>query len=73
MRAEYDKSANSLYIYIKQIIENGEVKQTYPCNPKEVGGEINLDFDKNGYLIGIEVLDADTKVSKEFLEAADKI
>ena len=73
MKISYDQTANSLYIYIKEKIHKGEVKQTYSCNPIEVNGEINLDFDQNGYLLGIEILDADKKVFKEFLNNAEKI
>jgi uncharacterized protein YuzE len=31
---------------------------TYPCDPMVVNGEINLDFDRDGRLVGVEVLGA---------------
>ncbi|MGN8171862.1 DUF2283 domain-containing protein [Hyphomicrobiales bacterium] len=35
---------------------------TYCCDPNEVDGQINLDFDSDGRLIGIEVLQASEKL-----------
>ena len=58
MHIKYDAAADSAYIYLVEFIGAGEVAKTYPCDPREVGGEINLDFDGEGRLIGIEVLDA---------------
>ena len=57
MRIEYDKGADAAYLYLVPI-EPGGAKKTYSCDPDEVGGMINLDFDGEGRLIGIEVLDA---------------
>lgn len=42
------------YIYLVDQIGSGEVAKTYCCNPSEVGGMINLDFDEGGRLLGIE-------------------
>ncbi len=58
MKIDYDESADAAYISLLPIITEGVVERTYTCNPEEVGGEINLDFDGKGRLIGIEVLDA---------------
>ena len=63
----YDKEADAAYIYLKDI-GKGDVIKTYPCNPVDVQGQINLDFDKNGCLLGIEVLDAKKKLPEEFFE-----
>ena len=43
---------------------------TYPCDPIEVRGEISLDFDVNGKLIGIEIMDASRKLPDELLKKA---
>lgn len=51
----------------------GEVKNTYPCDPMEVDGEIYLDFDKEGKLIGIEISDANDNLPKELLDKAERI
>jgi len=45
MLIEYDKEADAAYIYLVDIPPGG-VKNTYPCDPKEVGGMINLDFSR---------------------------
>ena len=70
MKITYDKSVDAAYIYLKMIFP-GEVAKTYSCNPIEVGGEINLDFDSGGCLIGIEILDASKKLPANFLEIAE--
>jgi len=41
----------------------------YPCDPVEVGGMINLDFDENGRLVGVEVLAASSKLPQYTREA----
>ena len=52
MRTEFDKEADAAYIYFKEI-ENGEVAETISLNES-----INIDMDKNGKVLGIEILDA---------------
>jgi uncharacterized protein YuzE len=69
MKITYDREANAAYIYLVPIA-NGGVAQTYPCDPVEVNGMINLDFDREGRLLGIEVLDASHKLPKAVLDAA---
>ena len=49
-------------------IPPGGVKHTYPCDPQEVKGMINLDFDEEGRLLGIEVLDASKKLPPDLLK-----
>ncbi|MBU1036598.1 DUF2283 domain-containing protein [Patescibacteria group bacterium] len=72
---EYDKQADAAYIYLIKEEERtaGWVKKTYPCDPSEVNGMINLDFDNNGCLGGIEVMDASKKLSQEILDQAETI
>jgi uncharacterized protein YuzE len=45
----------------------------YPCDPVEVGGMINLDFDEHGRLIGVEVLAANKKLPQFLLEQAERL
>lgn len=66
MKITYDKNADAAYIYLKNIPPGG-VKKTYLCDPNEVGSMINLDFDENNILVGIEVLDASKKLPQEYL------
>jgi uncharacterized protein YuzE len=68
MKITYDKSIDAAKIYLIDI-QPGGVKKTYTCDPLEVG-EINLDFDINDFLIGIEVQDASKKLPPEILEKA---
>jgi Protein of unknown function (DUF2283). len=73
MKIRYDRSVNAAYIYLVSQIEPGQVKNQYHCDIKKVRGMINLDFDSEGRLLGIEVLDADHFLSKELLDQAEII
>lgn len=74
MKITYDKSVNAVYIYIKDTkIMPGEASYTYSCDPIKVNGQINLDFDKDERLIGIEILGASKKLPKEILDSAEII
>lgn len=69
-RITYDRSANAAYIYLNDT----QVAFTYTCDPVELKGEmVNLDFDAEGHLIGIEVLNASKLIPKALLEAAEII
>jgi uncharacterized protein YuzE len=50
MRTEFDKEADAAYIYFKEI-GSGEVAQTISLNDS-----VNVDLDKNGKVLGIEIL-----------------
>ena len=66
IKITYDKSVDAAYIYF---LEPGTpVEKTYICNPSEVNGMINLDFDKEGKLIGVEVIDASKKLPNAILQ-----
>jgi len=41
----------------------------YACDPVEVGGMINLDFNAEGRLIGIEVLGASARLPSELFQS----
>lgn len=73
MRITYDRTADAAYIYLAPVIKPGAVQTTYPCDPAETGGEVNLDFDAGGRLIGIEVLDASRKLHPALLKEAEII
>lgn len=68
MKITYDKTADAIYIYLSD--EERNSSYTYLCDPKEVRGMINLDFNKEGRLIGIEVLDAKNKLPAGFINVA---
>ena len=71
MKVTYDPSSDAAYIYLVDEIAVGGVARTYPCDPREVSGQINLDFDADGRLLGIEVLDASKKLSEALLQNAE--
>lgn len=60
MRIEYDKEADAAYIYVNGEIKKGEAAKTISLNDT-----INLDFDKDNKLLGIEVLDASKNIPKK--------
>lgn len=70
MRVVYDDKADSAYLYLGRKVTPGGVDKTYCCDSGEVGGMINLDFDAEGRLIGIEVMDASTKLPFDALPDA---
>nr|WP_275297649.1 DUF2283 domain-containing protein [Streptomyces sp. CdTB01] len=45
----------------------------YACDPVGVGGMINLDFDEQGRLIGIEALAASSKLPAYLLQSAERL
>jgi uncharacterized protein YuzE len=73
MRITYDPAVDAAYIYFVDEIGSGGVARTYPCDPIEVNGEINLDFDPDWHLLGIEVLDASKRLPVELLRSASRI
>jgi uncharacterized protein YuzE len=72
MRVTLDRKANAAYIYLRPIGPGG-VAKSYPCDPLGVDGMINLDFDSDGRLVGIEVLDASGKLPSTVLAKAEII
>ena len=63
MKLEYDKEVDAAYIYIKYPIKDGEAEKTI-----ELNDDLIVDFDKNGKLIGIEVLNASKVIGKDVLK-----
>ena len=73
MKVTYDRSVDAAYIYLADDIGEGCVKKTYACDPDEVGGVINLDFDEDGRMVGVEVLGASHHLPKTILKSAVSI
>lgn len=72
MRLEYDSKADAAYIYLVEDIGAGGVAFTVPCDPALVDGEINLDFDHQRRLIGVEILSASRKLPPGLLASYDR-
>jgi uncharacterized protein YuzE len=70
MKVTYDATVDAAYIQLVDEIGAGGVTNTYPCDPGEVVGMINLDFDSAGRLVGVEVLDASKLLPPEILKSA---
>jgi uncharacterized protein YuzE len=66
LRISYDERADAAYIYLVKSDSESDVRRTVACDPKHE--MINLDFDLDGRLIGIEVLDARKKLPAELLK-----
>ena len=64
MKITLDKEADAAYIYFKEITE-GEVANTISLN-----GSVNIDLDKEGRTIGIEILNASKNLPLNTLKSA---
>jgi uncharacterized protein YuzE len=62
MKIDYDKSVDAAYINLAEGTDVTSFGFTYTCDPAEVDGQINLNFDYKGRLMGIEVLQASKKL-----------
>ena len=74
MRATYDRSVDAAMIYLRDIEPDG-VKHTVPVWAEEgvAAGDVILDFDSEGRLIGIEVLNASKTLPADVLASAERI
>jgi uncharacterized protein YuzE len=70
LNIEYDARLDAAYINLSPM-KPGDAKKTYACDPEEVGGQIQLDFDESGRLIGIEVLHASRMLPASLLKAGN--
>ena len=58
VRVEYDEKADAMYIWLR--------KAKYDVS-EELAENVVIDLDKNGKIIGIEVLDASKNLGKELV------
>jgi uncharacterized protein YuzE len=70
VRVTYDADSNAAMIYLVPI-GPGEVATTVVGDDE--AGSVNLDFDREGRLIGIEVLRARQTLPPQVIEQAEKI
>jgi uncharacterized protein YuzE len=71
MRVTFHRRTNAAYIYFTEEGASRHVAKTYACDPTQVDGMINLDFDAEGRLIGVEVLGASDKLPSSLLALGD--
>ncbi|HEY1780552.1 MAG TPA: DUF2283 domain-containing protein [Roseiarcus sp.] len=67
LKVTYDTSVDAAYLYLADA-DSSRFGFTYACDPSQVDGQINLDFDLEGRLIGIEVLQASAKLPSDLID-----
>ena len=58
MKIEYDKEADALYIRLRDV---------KPADNMDIEEGVTVDLDKDGHIVGIEILDASDKLGLESL------
>ena len=53
-----DSRIDAAYLYVSSMSESRRSASTEPLRPDDQGGMINLDFDAEGHLVGIELFPA---------------
>ncbi|MDX3800075.1 DUF2283 domain-containing protein [Streptomyces sp. AK04-3B] len=72
LKVTFDAKADAAYVYLGDPQAHSQVARTYLCDPVEAG-MINLDFDDEGRLLGVEVLGAVSKLSRHLLDSAERL
>jgi uncharacterized protein YuzE len=72
-RVTFDRSANAAYIYFDGEIERGASVAQCPVECPKLKGELILDIDKHGRLLGMEVLGATRVLPYRFTEEAERL
>jgi uncharacterized protein YuzE len=70
MRIRYDRSVDAAYIDFTNDASPSEFGFSYECDPSVVGGQIHLNFDNTGRLMGLEILQASKKLPLSALTGA---
>ena len=71
VKVTYDPAVDAAYIYLRHS-GRGDAAHTVPVEEDEAAGEVILDFDRDGRLIGIEVLGARRGLPEGFMDDADR-
>lgn len=66
MNITYDVETDAAYI---KFVEDVDVARTVPGDGEADG--VNLDFDDEGRLVGIEILEAKKRLPQDLLDVAD--
>ncbi|MEU6414164.1 DUF2283 domain-containing protein [Microbispora sp. NPDC046933] len=70
MRIEHDRENDVAYVYLVDRIDAGEAETQVQVEADELRGEIVLDLDRNGTLLGIEIIGASYVLRPEVLAQA---
>ena len=74
MQITYDPQADAAYVQIASSIAAGQAThQLHSIQTPGGNGEITLDFDDAGHLLGVEILFASSVLSEEVLATARKL
>jgi len=73
IRVSFDRKANAVYVYLVSEDPGQVAKTCVDAGPPHGKGMINLDFDKSGRLIGMEVLNATRVLPDELLKKAERL
>jgi uncharacterized protein YuzE len=65
VKISYDPVADAAYIYLRD--DSSTFSQMIALDPQVSGGMINLDYDTDGFLRGIEILGASRLLRPEYL------
>ena len=68
LRVTFDRAADAAYIYLRELEPRG-VDQTIPCDDVPV----YLDLNKQGRLVGIEILGATAILPEEVIRDAERL
>jgi uncharacterized protein YuzE len=71
MRVTLDKSVDAAFIYLTD--DKIDFGFMYECDEHVIGDMINLEFAKDGRLVGIEVMGASHRLPGSYLEQAEVI
>ncbi len=71
MRVTYDSQVKTVYIHLRDQ-QPGDAEHQCVVECDKAKGQIVLDIDKHGRLIGIEVLGGGRAVPQELLDIADR-
>jgi uncharacterized protein YuzE len=72
MKTTYDLLVDAAYIYLQDPIAPGEVGTTH-VGDAEPAGSIHLDPDRDGRLLGVEILNASRVLAERALADAERI
>jgi uncharacterized protein YuzE len=67
MLINYDPTVDAAYIHLTER-NSSAFAFTYTCDPAAVQGQIHLDFDISGQLVGIEIIPASKMLPESLLK-----
>jgi uncharacterized protein YuzE len=67
MKITYDKSVDIAYIYLNSTEQKVNSSNSFAIDDILPFGDINIDFDDNNLIIGLEILNASKYLTKKIL------